>query len=203
MALDDVVRVALEYSGQNGTPVVNILHYKQTSDAFLDFDLAGLSAFAGDVANVQTHFLGFASTYITGVQTTATVLSGGAAGLQAVDLTVAGISGTTGGTDGPVERCVVFSLRSLQVGRKFRGRVFSPAPSGGTFTLDGAYAPAGPDHAKITAAEAQLLALRQGPASACMQLCIFHRTATVNTSTTVVSAGVSLKVGTQRRRKLS
>lgn len=199
MGVGDVTKVEMVWEDATGQELVNVAHYVQVADAGLFFDLTSLAAFAASIGSMVSSYQGLVSSYLTYKHTIATVVTGGVAGLQAVDLTEAGNPGATLGADGPVERCIIYSIRTLLVGRANRGRLFSIVPCRETFSASGAYNAGNPDNAPQAALVGMLLASRPGPATNCMNLCVFRRGPGVG----IVAFNVLLqpRMGLQRRRR--
>lgn len=200
MAAGDVVKIEVITTGPNLTQMVNVLHFGQAGDVGIDFDAVGLNAFVAAVATMLVaRYIAIMSTFVTWDRVIGTVLGGGAAGLQAFSTLGQGTAGSTLGGDGPIERCLIYSLRTPFAGRAHRGRMYSIAPCVDSFNDEGTYQGGNPDAAAQVQLRNHLLDIFPGPATPCMQLCI--ATALGSDVHYVNRILLSQVAGTQRRRK--
>ena len=199
MAAGDVVRVGLINQGPSGEELVNVLHYVQSSGG-LNLTVSQMDAFASAFAAVlMAPLLVIASLAVTRGNTVATILNGASLGYQGYDTTAVGTPGGTSGTDGAIERCLLYRKSTGIAGKKFRGRLFAPMPCLETFNTDGTYNPSNPDHANQIALFTVLMTPVLDPNSAPWVPCIWHQ-ATL-TSTKIVDFTISSLVGIQRNRR--
>lgn len=198
MAFGDVTEVRLEFKGPSGEQLVNVRHYNESTAG--DFTLPSLITFAGQCStNLANNALTLMPATVQGVKVTCTVLTGGAAGLQYVDPTISGVTGSSAGTQGSIERAIVYSLRSILAGRSERGRLYQAMPCRESFTTEGVYVPTNPDNVAQAAYATQLSQPLDGKALGDMIPSIYHRIGGL--ATTVVTCRISPGVGIQRRRR--
>lgn len=195
----DVVEVAFRYLSAAGQEFINVRHYEQTTAD--DFDPVTLDQFAANVvAEIVGPSLNCISTSVSFDRTVATVLTGPAAGLQVINTDHNGDNGNSGGTPGPVERAIIFSLRTGFAGRRNRGRMYLPQPSEEIFDAQGNYIPANVDAADIGLLSADLLTGVDGFGTGDMLPCVYHRDLQIGGR--IINVLISPVCGTQRRRKL-
>lgn len=203
MAVGDILRVTLKYAGPDGELLVNTLNYVQSLGA-ATFTLGEMNPLA-DVfdAALVTLALPCISVPVVYGETLVELVTGIGVGQQGRSIASSGLPGSSAGSEGNIERAIVFRKLTGRAGRKERGRIFLPQPCRLTFHETGIYNAGGPDAAAITAFAAAMLASVDTGAvevGTSFDLVIFHRSSV--TYTLVEDVKVSNLVGVQRRRRI-
>lgn len=126
--INNVVRVAVRGTTQQGSPWVNVLHFRKTSGAIDDAALTALNTelnklYGGPAYSGSTYWLLFnCNQYTLCYDATYTRLDGTSASVIKA-LTAAG-SGTSNSMPPEVSVCV--TLRTATRGRRYRGRLYLP-----------------------------------------------------------------------------
>lgn len=202
MSQNDILRVVVRYHGGTGEELINTFHYKQSAGAvtFTVGQMSDLAAVFEDV--LVAAILACCSTSVVYDETSAELITGDGANQIGFSSVLGGAMGDSAGTTGSIERSLVVRKLTGLAGRKYRGRVFIPAPCVEAFDVDGAFNTGGPDVGAYSA----LLPIIAGSvdtsavlATTLFQPVIFHKSSV--TSTLIQECFTSNLVGIQRRRR--
>lgn len=204
MALGDIIQLSFNWLTDTGSEMVNVLHYAQTEGAST-LDYGGFSSLVDAITNELTgDWTNMIRVELTLSNVSWHVLNGPANGFVGASFTYTGLAGSSGGTVGPYERCIVMQAKTHLAGRKNRGRIFSPFPPLESFTDAGELVTLDIStiiYASAIALANDLVVTIADAAAGHWQYCIAHG-GLLPTFTTVREVDVSHRVGIQRRRRL-
>lgn len=199
MPIGDVWQINLKAEGISEICEVALHYFDTNGVAVIDFSNIGHLASGFDAALVAK-MMAVESSYMTYLYTQVFMIAGSNPGIGGYSYDSAGVTGTTLGTDGTIERAVIIQKRTPFVGRKFRGRNFWPAPCLEAGSLDGEYiGGTSPDAAAMVSLKNQVLAVVTPSGLSTYEPCIFHRA--TSTYTALTSVAFSPHIGIQRRRR--